>query len=89
MSDQQFCDSSSSEKYSSFIDVKGFGRPKGFSCREEDFQQWSEKTEAFFVGVIVELAMILEWSAEQAVEITTTAIDLEFLPSETNLDRGK
>ena len=31
---------------------------------------------------------MLEWEAEQAVEITTTAIDLEFLPSETNVDRG-
>ena len=31
---------------------------------------------------------ILEWAADQTVEITTTAIDLEFLPSETNVDRG-
>ena len=29
-----------------------------------------------------------EWAAEQTVEITTRAIDLEFLPSETNVDRG-
>ena len=29
----------------SLIDVKGLGRPKEFSCREEDFQQWSKKTE--------------------------------------------
>ena len=32
--------------------------------------------------------MMLEWAAEQPTEITTTAIDLEFLPSETNVDRG-
>ena len=31
---------------------------------------------------------MLEWAAEQTVEITTTAIVLEFLPSETNVDRG-
>ena len=31
---------------------------------------------------------MLEWAAEQATEITTTAIDFEFLQSETNLDRG-
>ena len=32
--------------------------------------------------------MMLEWAAEQATEITTTAIDLEFLPTDTNEDRG-
>ena len=31
---------------------------------------------------------MLEWAGEQTVEITTSAIDLEFLPSETNMDRG-
>ena len=55
------------------------GRPKEFSGREEDFQQWSKKTEAFFAVVIKESEMMLEWAAEQTVE--KTAIDLEFLPS--------
>ena len=32
--------------------------------------------------------MTLEWAAEQPKEITTTAIDLEFLPTDTNEDRG-
>ena len=36
----------------SLIDVKGLGRPKEFTGREEDFQQWSKKTEAFCAGVI-------------------------------------
>ena len=36
----------------SLIDVKGLGRPKE-SSKEEDFQQWSKKTEAFFAGVIM------------------------------------
>ena len=36
----------------SLIDVKGLGRPKEFTGREEDFQQWSKKTEAFLAGVI-------------------------------------
>ena len=31
---------------------------------------------------------MLEWSAEQATEITTTAIDMEFLPTVTNVERG-
>ena len=31
---------------------------------------------------------MLEWAAEQATEITTTAIELEFLPTDTNEDRG-
>ena len=35
----------------SLIGVKGLGRPKEFSGREEDFQPWSE---AFFAGVIKE-----------------------------------
>ena len=73
----------------SLSDVKGLGRPKEFPGREEGlFQQWSKKTEAFFAGVIKESEMMLEWAAEQTIEITTTAIDPEFLPSETNLDRG-
>ena len=72
----------------SLIDVKGLGRPKEFIGREEDFQQWSEKTEAFFAGEIKESEMMLEWAAEQPTEITTTAIDLEFLPTDTNEDRG-
>ena len=33
----------------SLIDVKVLGRPKEFTGREEDFQQWSKKTEAFFL----------------------------------------
>ena len=32
--------------------------------------------------------MMLEWGAEQATEITTTAIELEFLPTDTNEDRN-
>ena len=32
--------------------------------------------------------MMLEWAAEQTFEITTTAIDLEFLPTDTNVHRG-
>ena len=71
----------------SLINVKDLGRPKEFSGREEDFQQWSKKTEAFFAGVIKESEMLLEWTVEQTIEITTTAIDLEYLPSGTNLDR--
>ena len=53
----------------SLIDVTGLGRPKEFTGREEDFQQWSKKMEAF-----KESEMMLEWAAEQATEITTTAI---------------
>ena len=61
----------------SLIDVKGLGRPKEFAGREEDFQQWSEKTVALFAGVIKESEMMLEWAAGQPTEVTTTAIDLE------------
>ena len=68
----------------SLIDVKGLGRPKEFTGREEDFRQWSKKTEAFFAGVIKESEMMLEWAAGQQTEITTTATDLEFLPTDTN-----
>ena len=73
---------------SSLIDVKGLGRQKDFSCKEEDFQQWSKKTEAFFAGVIQESETMLEWSAEQAVEMTTDLNGLEFLPTWTNQERG-
>ena len=72
----------------SLIDVKGLGRPKEFTGRDEDFQQWSKKTEVFFADMIKESEMMLEWAVEQVMEITTTAIDLEFLPMDTNEDRG-
>ena len=45
----------------SLIDVKGLGRPKEFTGREEDFQQWSKKTGALFAGVIKESEMMLGW----------------------------
>ena len=32
--------------------------------------------------------MMLEWAAEQATEITTTPIEIEFLRTDTNVDRG-
>ena len=38
----------------SLIDVNGLGRPKEFSGEEEDFQQWSKKTEAFLAGAMLE-----------------------------------
>ena len=38
--------------------------------------------------VIKEAELMLEWAAEQPTEITTTVIDLEFLPTDTNEDRG-
>ena len=63
----------------SLIDVKGLGRPKEFTGREEDFQQWLKKTEAFFAGVTKETELMLEWAAEQATEITPTAIDLSIV----------
>ena len=68
--------------------MTGLGCPKEFSDRDEDFQQWSKKTEALFAGVIKESEMILVWSAEQAAEITTELIHLEFLPTSTNVERG-
>ena len=70
------------------IGVKGLGRPKEPSGKEEDFQQWSKKSETFFAGVIQASEMMLEWLAEQAAEITTELIDLEFLPTSTNQERG-
>ena len=40
--------------FPSLIDVKGVVRPKEFTGRGEESQQWSKKTEAFFAGVIKE-----------------------------------
>ena len=59
--------------------------PKEFTGCEEDFQQWLMKTEGFCAGVIS--GVMLDWSAEQATEVTTTAIDLELLPTVTNVER--
>ena len=38
----------------SLIDVNHWSSPKEFSGKEEDFQQWARKTEAFFAEVIKE-----------------------------------
>ena len=70
------------------LDVKGLGRPKEFSGKQEDIQQWSKKIEAFFAGVMKESMLMLEWAAEQGTEITREAIDLEFLPRNSNVERG-
>ena len=45
----------------SLIDVKVL-RPKDFIGKEEDFQQWSKKADAFFAGVIQESEIMLEYS---------------------------
>ena len=69
--------------------MNGFGRPNEFSGKEEDFQQWSKKTEALFAGVIKESEMMmLGWAAEQTTEITTELINREFLLTATNQERG-
>ena len=72
----------------SLINTNDSGRPKEFSGKEEDFQQWARTTEAFFAGVIKESEMMLEWAAEQTKEISTEFIDREFLPIMTNQERG-
>ena len=68
--------------------MNGLGRPKEVSGKEEDFQHWSKKTEAFFAGVIKASEMMLEWAAEQTTEITTALINREFLLAPTNQERG-
>ena len=71
-SDHQSHDSSSSERHSESHRCEGLGRPKEVFGREEDFQQWSKKTEAS-PGEVKESEMMLEWAAGQQTEITTTA----------------
>ena len=70
-----------SEDHPSLIDVNGLGRPKEFSGKEEDFQQWSMEIQTF-IGVVKESEVMLERAADQTMEITTTAIDVEFLLTE-------
>ena len=66
----------------------GLGRAKESSREEEDFPQWSKKTEAFFAGVIKESEMMVAWAAEEVTEISTELIDRDFLPTATNQERG-
>ena len=70
------------------INTNDVGRTKEFSGTEEDFQHWSEDIKAFFAGMIKESEMMLDWAADQTMEISTTAIDLDFLPTDANEDRG-
>ena len=69
--------------------MNGLGPPKElFSGKEEDFQHWSRKTEAFFAGVIKESEMMLEWVAEKTTEIATELINREVLPTATKQGRS-
>ena len=42
------------------IDVNSQGRPKEFSSKEEDFQQWSRELQTFLAGEIKESETMLE-----------------------------
>ena len=66
--------------------MKGLGVPEGFTGKEEDFQQWSKRTEAFFAGVIKESEMMVGRSAEQVTEIAQEHTDLEFTPTATSAE---
>ena len=67
----------------SLIDVKCFGRPQELTGRQEDYQQRSKKTEAFFAGVVKEFKIMLEWSAEQVTEMPQEHVELEITPIAT------
>ena len=82
------CDERSRDRSSSERHSESHRRPKEFSGKEEDFQQWLKKTEAFFAGVVKESEMMLEWSAEQVTQITRELIDLQLLPTSTKVERG-
>ena len=69
-----------------FIEVKGLGRLKKFTGKEEDVQQWSKKTEAFFAGVVKESEIILERSTQQV--ITMVRAESEFTPPTPNVYGG-
>ena len=73
---------------SSCIYTNDVGRPKEFSGKEEDFQQWSKETQAFFAGVIKESEIMLEWAAEQTTEISAELIDREFWSTAMDQERG-
>ena len=79
------------------MDVTGLGRPKGFTGKEEGFQELSKKTEAFFAGVTMEFEMggrgvlKLEFALQQmhtadVAHTSREAIDI-FASSRKNLFR--
>ena len=70
------------------IDVNSQGCPKEFSGKEEDCQQWTREVQTFLAGEIKESEMMLEWAADHMTEITMNAIDLKFMPTDTNKGRG-
>ena len=59
------------------MDAKGLG-PKEFTGKEGFFNS----------GRRIRKHLLVWWSAEQTTEITTTAIDREFLPIATDQERG-
>ena len=68
----------------SLTDVKGLVCPKEFIGGRKTLSTVVEEDG----GILCGSEMMLEWSAEQATDMTTTAIDLEFLPTVTNVERG-
>ena len=71
---------------SSLVDVKGLGRPP---AKTKILSSVRRRRGAFFAGVIKKSEMMQEWSAEQVTKITQELINLEFLPTVTNVDRGE
>ena len=69
------------------IDVKGLGRPKEFSGREEDFQQWSKKMEAFFAGMIKESEMCWSGLLNRRRKSRQNSSTVSFLQTATNQER--
>ena len=62
---------------------EGYSEPHRREGLRSSARIFAKKTEYFFAG-----EMMLEWAAEQGTEITRKAVDLEFLPTVTNLERG-
>ena len=89
MSYQQSRDSSSSARYSESHRCERLWDVRRTSLDERRISNSGRRRRRHpLQGVIKESEMTLEWAAEQPTEITRTAIDLEFLPTDTKGDRG-
>ena len=88
-SNQQSRDSSISERHSESPRCERPWSSEGVhsSLAEEDFQQWSKKTEAFFAGVIKVSEMMLAWDTEQARKSRRQQL-ISSLCRRTHEDRG-
>ena len=76
------------QPYTNLVDSRGIGRPTVFTEKEDDFRNWSRKTENYIVAGLGEgFRQILRWGADQDHPVALEAIRDEYGATEEELGK--